>query len=587
MRYLRLFWQWVLLLSALVASLLAVCWFVLSSFHEPLIREQAVSRLQAAALLIRTQAAQDLAEGRADTWTTNLRRWSQETGLHFTLLSPHGRVLADSHFSGPEFASQGAQPEILRARSQPQGFGVAETTDSQGQPELALAARVQYQGTLVGFVRTAVSLEPLQRQALTARNWLWGLSLLVAVLAWTIGFRWIRNVTGSLTQVTGALKQMTTGDVAELHLTPRERDEIAVLKMSFNELSQAVSQQVRELRQHANRLTTVLGSMVEGVIAVDVDERVLFANPAAHRLLDFTITQVEGRPIWEVVRHPAIQHVVQQVLRQQPVQTNEFELPRSHRVVAMYVSRIPGNPCPGVVLVLHEVTELRRLERLRQEFVANVSHELKTPLTTIQASTETLLNGALHDSEMNTKFLHTIEEQAERLYQLILDLLQLARIESGRETLEIGAVSVNDVLRRCLAGHQAKAESKRILLDYAAGEPLQVRADEEALLTMINNLIDNAIKYTPEGGKISVSHRRDDGLALIEVTDTGIGIATEHQLRIFERFYRVDKARSRELGGTGLGLSIVKHLAQSLGGSVSVRSKPGQGSTFLIRLPLA
>jgi two-component system phosphate regulon sensor histidine kinase PhoR len=225
---------------------------------------------------------------------------------------------------------------------------------------------------------------------------------------------------------------------------------------------------------------------------------------------------------------------------------------------------------------------------MRQQFIANVSHELKTPLSSIKAYTETLLGGARNDPVHCERFLNRIDEQAGRLHQLILDMLSLARIESGQASLELVNVPVARVVGRCLADFEPHAAARQVkLISVTCDAGLQVRADEEALRQVLSNLIDNAIKYTPAGGQVTVDCRTDGKMALIEVADTGVGIAPEHHNRLFERFYRVDRARSRELGGTGLGLSIVKHLSQAMGGSVSITSQIGSGSQFTVRIPLS
>jgi two-component system phosphate regulon sensor histidine kinase PhoR len=237
--------------------------------------------------------------------------------------------------------------------------------------------------------------------------------------------------------------------------------------------------------------------------------------------------------------------------------------------------------------VLHDTTELRRLENLRQEFVANVSHELKTPLSVIQASVETLLDGAMDDRAHRGAFLERINEQAGRLHHLILDLLSLAQIEARAEVFNFQSVAIAEAVAACLERHRARASSRQQLLEAHDGEPTVAWADEEALAQILDNLIDNALKYTPPGGRIDVRWHGQDGQVVLEVADTGIGIPERDLPRIFERFYRVDKARSRELGGTGLGLAIVKHLVQAMHGSVTAASELGKGTTFAIRLPRA
>ena len=250
---------------------------------------------------------------------------------------------------------------------------------------------------------------------------------------------------------------------------------------------------------------------------------------------------------------------------------------------------LPGNPTPGAVLVFHDVTELRRLERMRQDFVANASHELKTPLASIKAYTETLLDWALHDETVNVRFLERIDEQVERLNQLILDLLSLARLERARRSSTTAAVASSRCSSRAskataTAPRPRTSRSPSIRATWTTRR--LVLADEEAVRQIVDNLIDNAIKYTPENGSVRVSCQDPDGKSIvIEVADTGIGIPRDDLPRIFERFYRVDKARSRELGGTGLGLSIVKHLVQSIGGQIEVTSRVGSGSKFTVSFP--
>src|SRR5262249_36732193 len=387
------------------------------------------------------------------------------------------------------------------------------------------------------------------------------------------------------------------------------RDELGRLAGSLNRMSEDMHARTTQLSQTAARQSTVLGGMIEGVVAVDARQRIVLANEAARRLFDFRPPTVEGRPLLEVIRNHALHEAVTTVLTtSEPLR---FELSRTGppaKTVDIHVQPLPGNPCEGVVLVIHDTTALRRLEAIRREFVANVSHELKTPLSSIKAYTETLRGGAVRDPETSDRFLGRIEEQTERLTRLIMDMLMLARIESDHQAFEIVSLDVPPVVKKCIDDHRGAADAKRITLQSSNGVPVsaeapcRVRADREGLREILDNLLDNAIKYTPEGGNISISwsnngqHNPTSNIEhptsnsqpptiRIAVRDSGIGIKPEDQERIFERFYRVDKARSRELGGTGLGLSIVKHLAQSMNGTVAVMSEVGKGSTFTIELP--
>ena len=391
-------------------------------------------------------------------------------------------------------------------------------------------------------------------------------------------------------------------------------DVAAPLGRAFNRTSDRLAARIAELEEDRHQLRTILSGMVEGVVALDADERVLFANERANQLLELPAPAPVGRRLWEVVRHRALLDVVQHALDHSEPSREEINWTGSTpRTLTVHAARLPGTPPRGAVLVLHDTSELRRLERLRQEFVANVSHELKTPLSVIKACVETLLDGAAEDPGHRGLFLDRIADQSDRLHLLILDLLSLARIESGEELFDFRAVPVGTVVRSCLERHRTRAEARgQSLFVFNDGvtspessksdasakgvaspdgsereSPLAVYADEEALEQILDNLVDNALKYTSEGGCIRVGWSECNGQIAILVADNGIGIPEQDLPRVFERFYRVDKARSREMGGTGLGLSIVKHLVQALHGTVRAESALGQGTTFTVELPRA
>jgi two-component system phosphate regulon sensor histidine kinase PhoR len=418
-----------------------------------------------------------------------------------------------------------------------------------------------------------------------------GVALGAAVLAAAVAYRW-RQALGEVTRGIAALGE---GRPARPTLV-QAGGPVGRLARLFDAVAPKLEAKIARLEQDRQQLRAVLSGMAEGVIAIDARRRLVFANASADRLFGLNAASV-GRLVPELIRSPQIQEAVEATLagpgpyRGEIAVASREELIRVHpRVLAVHGTPLPGSPPPGAVLVFHDVTDLRRLERMRQDFVANVSHELKTPLASIKAYTETLLDWALHDETVNEKFLHRIEEQADRLDQLILDLLSLARLESGQETFEHGPLVLAPVVGACVESHRGRAEAKSLAMSLDFG-PLDdetlVRADEEAVRQILDNLIDNAIKYTPEGGRVRVScHVTGDGVS-VEVADTGIGIPRDDLPRVFERFYRVDKARSRELGGTGLGLAIVKHLVQSIGGHITVNSRLGAGSRFTVKLPRA
>jgi two-component system, OmpR family, phosphate regulon sensor histidine kinase PhoR len=398
----------------------------------------------------------------------------------------------------------------------------------------------------------------------------------------------VAQVTEPLARLSRSVRELAAGEDGQPS-AENGSDEMAMLAADVEQIRGKLRRGVGELQTNAERLQAVLSSMREGVLAVGPDQTILLANDAGRELLEFSAREPVGRPFLEVTRaRPVFAAVLDAFEQGEPIQREFDAIGTQRRRLALRATRLPGDPCPGVMVVLHDVSEIRRLENLRRDLVANVSHELKTPLSAIKAYAETLRLGAVNDPEHNLAFVVRIEEQAERLHQLILDMLQIARVEAGEETFDIVDVPLREVFDECAAQFAAAAAARKIELRIESpGEEVFVRADEEGVRTILSNLMDNALKYTPDGGRVAVRAIPQRRIVALEVQDTGVGIAEKDQARVFERFYRADKARSRELGGTGLGLSIVKHLTQAFGGTVGLESRLREGSTFRVTLPRA
>ena len=434
----------------------------------------------------------------------------------------------------------------------------------------------------------ALVLESQTRGEASARSpAIWLLLLFTIVTALFSSWLAVAPVRAKLRQLASAARSITQGSYRQVQVGAA--DEYGELARAFNAMSQTLESRIARLELDREELRAVFRCMVEGVIVLDARQHVQFMNEAASRLLKLPMEAVSGRPLWDLARHRGLVDAAEAVLRAEEPIRREIEWSvRDQRTLALNGSNLTGTPQRGAVLVLQDISDLRKLERMRQEFVTNVSHELKTPLAAIQAGVETLLDGALHDPDHNVKFLERVKENAVRLDNLVHDLLTLNRIESGREHIEINPVELQPVVDLCLNRHEPHALARNVALRKdAPPEPAVVLADDEALDHLLDNLVDNAVKYTQPGGTVTLRWRTEGRECAIEVTDTGVGIPEKDLPRIFERFYRVDKARSRELGGTGLGLSIVKHLVQALSGSVRAESKVGKGSVFTVRLPLA
>ena len=364
-------------------------------------------------------------------------------------------------------------------------------------------------------------------------------------------------------------------------------------KAEQNISARQLSEKVEQLGQRLEWLEReqllalgVLGSMSEAVIAVDSSQKVLLVNSATERLFGIQQQKIKGKNFLEAIRNSPLNEIALKTLRENRPQLEEMEMLtpiarffRVHTAPLAQQGRIAG-----VVMVLYDMTQLKQLEQVRKEFVANVSHELKTPLTSIQASVETLLDGAINDSRNNRKFLECIQQDAVRLGRLIEDLLQLSRIESKEVPLKKEEIALESFIQKAVEHFQKVLGEKKLSLTLKL-ETKSLTGDSEQLQRAVENLLDNAIKYNQEGGNIGILAKKEENWTRIEIEDTGVGIPQGDLPRIFERFYRVDKARSRELGGTGLGLSIVKHIAERHGGRVEVTSQLDKGSRFSLIIP--
>ena len=587
-RFLRVFVGYVLLTAVLVCAPLVVVLF----WQDEYVEAHARAQLYDTALLLRERL---LGQDPADVdgaLQRSLQQFSHHSDTRLTILGKDGVVLADSHDQPSQMDNHLDRPEIQEAlRTNGMGSSLRRSP-TLGVPLLYVAVNVVRDGQLIGFARAARNVASIQEDVSAIRRRMMLVVVLSTVVTAITSLVFVDRALRPMWAVLHRLAAAPQGDSTKQEFPPGY--DLQRLEEDVSKKQVALNNRLSQLHETNQRLVAVMENMAEGVIVVDPAAVVLFANKASRRLLDFPIAEPIGHPLWELTRNRPLLNLVERAIQTGESCREEIEQGLvSNRLLTVRASRF-GQDHAAALVVLHDISELRRLESLRRDFVANVSHELKTPLASIKAFSETLRLGAIHDSENNLVFLGRIEEQADRLHELILDLLQLARVESGREAFEITTVSVLEIASSCGATFQTSAQSKGIELIVAADQPdpsvagqtnVFVLADAEGLRTILNNLIDNAIKYTPSGGRVVVRWRQVDSSVAIEVQDTGIGIPISHQSRIFERFYRVDKARSRELGGTGLGLSIVKHLVQSFGGFVSVESSPRQGSTFRVTLP--
>jgi two-component system phosphate regulon sensor histidine kinase PhoR len=543
--------------------------------------------LESQCLLLRSYAERVLPAGEAGL-AAELARLRAGTGLRMTLVGADGRVLGDSHEEAGIMENHADRPEIAQAREQ--SLGVAHRRSrTTGVETLYVAHRVGPAEQPLGFVRVARPTAYMEEElGEVERSVALGTSVGM-LLALLLALALARHSSRPIAAITRVAADLSAGRYESRVRVGRD-DELGLLGETLNGLGAEITRRIAALSQEDAQLRAILASMIEGVVAIDEEARVAFINEAARTLLQIPGAVQPGRALWGLAPIRALEELIARARRTLAHETREIELHRGdkERVFQAHASPFQGGGRSGFVLVLHDITELRRLERVRRDFVANVSHELKTPLTSIQGFVETLLGGALHDEANNMRFLQRIEANVKRLTVLVSDLLSLARIESGQLGVQCVPVDWQDVLEGVLRLREPAVAAKGLSLSVeASARTLRVRGDREAMTQVLDNLLDNAIQYTSAPGRIVIRLAARDGSGWLSVEDSGIGIPSGDLDRIFERFYRVDRARSRAVGGTGLGLSIVKNLVLRMEGEVMVASVEGQGSTFTVRLPLA
>lgn len=519
-----------------------------------------------------------------------LQETGASTGIRLTVVLNDGTVIADSAEDPAQMSNHATRPELLEAATT--GYGHNKRySRTLGFWQMYVAQRLDVEGQQIGLVRASQPLdaidqrifELLQRVVFSA-----AVALAVALLlGWFVG----RRITGPLRRVSAAVADLERGDYSRrIHVD--SDDEIGALASTINHLGESLGERIAEIRRDRNETLSILASMTEGVIAVDPDERILQMNAAAAAMLRIEAEPSLGMHFWEAVRVSEICSMVTKVVRDQ--ETADLEIRTSvalgDRELELHGNRMFSleGETAGAVLVVRDVTELRRLENIRTEFVSNVSHELKTPLTVISGLVESILHDPEMEESTRQRFMVRVHAQAQRLSDLVRDLLSLSRAERLMPKRDHQALDLRTSLRESISAIEPLTDEKGLQLEVDIPDSgLPVRADMESLRQVFDNLLSNACRYTSSEGRISVKAREADGRVTVEIADTGIGIDERQQERVFERFYRADSARSRELGGTGLGLAIVKHVVHGLGGDVQLQSEPGVGSVFTIGIPTA
>jgi two-component system phosphate regulon sensor histidine kinase PhoR len=587
----KYFWRSYIGYVVLGANAVVLLCLILMVNNRGAEREATTAQLQAHAQLLALTAADPLQRGDVLTVKGLVENLSEaSSALRVTVVDRAGVVLADTHENPAAMESLLHRPEIQLALTR--GIGMADRySEPLGQGFYYAAVPIMGENATLGIARVGRAMADIdaaqadrQLSIVTTCFSIFAALLLVGIYpGWRKG--------ESLEDVTQTTEAIAQGDferrVAESRALGMKR-----LADAINQMARNSARRVAALTADRNRLATIFTGMVEGVIDVDQNQNIIHINDAAAALLGVNRDRCMGKPLWQEVRNQKVTQALDEALRSRSVIKNRIDYPREsdQLVIDIYVASLSdnqGDPI-GAVLVLHDMTELKHLERIRTDFVANASHELKTPITAIRGLSETVVGDDNVDRATLAQFMERIHAQSVRLSQLVTDLMTISRLEGDQNPGDFTLLDFGELVKRALAAAQAAAEHKH--QQVAAALParkLEVYGDHQHLSQLIDNLIDNAIKYTPEKGRVELRLREEAGEMVLEVEDSGIGISPQYQQRVFERFYRVDKARSQSMGGTGLGLSIVKNIAERHGGTVSVNSQLGVGSIFTFRMPLA
>jgi two-component system, OmpR family, phosphate regulon sensor histidine kinase PhoR len=568
-------------------SLIAVTWFASRSIRNFYL-EQTTDDLLARARLLKSQMAQFLGPLETRVVDAVCKEVGESSATRFTVILPSGRVIGDSNEDPAVMDNHALRPEVITARNGDIGKSIRFSMTLRKRM-MYVAIPLKEKEKMIAVIRAALPVTAIDQalKAIQIKIMLGG--LFISLLAAGISLYVSRRISRPIEKLKKGADFFARGNLS--HRMPgTDLVEIDSLIEALNQMAVQLEDRLNTIVRQKNELTAVLSSMAEGVIAVDMDERIISINKAGARIFEDLPQNLLNRSIPEAIRNPDLQKFINRALSSKENIEEDITLyQRGERI--LYVHHTPledaGGRQSGILVVLNDVTHLRKLENIRKDFAANVSHEIKTPLTAIKGFVETLRTGEVADPKETERFLAIIEKHVNRLTAIIEDLMKLSKIEQQDETSEIRLEesSVKSVILSAIQTCREKMETKNITVDLVCPEDISTRLDSTLMTQALVNLLDNAINYSREKSDIQISATLKDQELRIIVQDHGIGIPKEHLSRLFERFYRVDKARSRELGGTGLGLAIVKHIAHAHGGRVSVDSTFGKGSTFSLHLP--
>ncbi|MBA3029101.1 MAG: HAMP domain-containing protein [Desulfobacteraceae bacterium] len=574
-------------LLVLVLSLLCCIAYASYSFRNFHL-DQTALELESRARILENQVQPLLFPLQPDGLDALCKTLGKASSTRITVILPSGKVVGDSEENPSKMESHSTRQEIIEAKQGRIGRSIRYSRTLENNM-IYTAIPLYIEGNrLVAVLRTAIPLTSLDHQLATLWVHLAIAGVLVCLLAGAMGLWIAKRISRPIEEMKEGALRFAQGQLGKMRVP--ETEELASLAEAMNNMAKELEIKIQTIIQQKLELETVLASMVEGVMAIDPAERILSMNASAAKMFELDPEEGCGRNIQELIRNSALQKFIKKALASLEILQEDITFyAGEERILSVRNSPLhdAGNHVTGTLVVIDDVTKLRQLENIRKDFVANASHEIRTPLTTIKGFVETLYHDPLMEPDQSKHFLEIILKHVDRLNALIEDLLSLSKIEREKENEEM-AFSKNDVvdiLRTAISICQKKADEKNIRIDFLSSEALPAFMDKTLLEQALVNILDNAMNYSPENSVIEVEARGVGPDIVIRIRDHGIGIPKEHLPRLFERFYRVDKARSRKLGGTGLGLAIVKHIMEAHEGTVSAVSTPGKGSEFTLQFP--
>jgi len=583
----RLIWQlYPSYLLITLISLAAVSFYASRSFQHFIMKQTADNLLDQAHILTE-QIRPLLASGQFATVDRLCKTLRDQSSTRITVILNSGKVIADSEKNPDQMERHSDRAELIEALSGHMGTSVRYSWTLR-EDMIYVAIPLEKTGQISAVLRMSLPLTAVNEVLSAIRIRIAAGGLIVALLAAIVSLMVSRRISRPIEQIKRGAQEFARGNLR--HKLPETvLEEIDSLSETMNDMARQLEGRIKNAIRQRNELAAVLSSMVEGVIAVDRDERIIKMNPAALSIFGISDADYQDRTIPEVIRNSEFQKFIRNALTDRKNPESDIVLYQKRETILHTYSttlRDAGQNPIGSLIVLNDVTQLKKLEQMRRDFVANVSHEIKTPLTAIKGFVETLQHETDLTPERVSRFLNIIVRHVDRLNMTVEDLLSLSRIEQAKE-IPLESTRLKDILWDTVQACESKAEEKHIQVELTCDNDLTVKIDPSLFEQAAINLLDNAIKYSDQESCIQIKTDVSEKEVLIHFNDHGIGIDNAHLPRLFERFYRVDKARSRKEGGTGLGLSIVKHILQAHGGQVTVSSTPGKGSTFTIHLPIS